>query len=148
MVSFAPFSTNGYFTIFEYIIYQNQLSPCHRKMLLFAFYSLHNNYENQNSMRFKSFKFHVNSIYKSQKINLIRWFFVIWIENVNAVVKMNLINFNSMWYYSNVWTRTYVNTLTTHEMKFSINNFFSEYNHIQSSANLVTFTEEILNGKL
>ena len=31
-------------------------------------------------------------------------------------------------------------------MKFSIKNFFSKYDQIQSSLDLVTFTEEIFNG--
>ena len=42
MVGFAPFLAIGYFTIFNYIICQNQLSPCRRKMQLFALYL--NNY--------------------------------------------------------------------------------------------------------
>ena len=47
-------------------------------------------------MRCKLFKFDVNSIYEPNKFNSIRLFFVIWMENFNAVVKMNLIYFNSM----------------------------------------------------
>ena len=33
-------------------------------------------------------------------------------------------------------------------MKFFIKNFFSKYETLQETADLVTFTEEILNGKL
>ena len=36
---------------------------------------------------------------------------------------------------------------TTQKMKFSIKDFFSKRDQIRSSADLVTFTEEILNGK-
>ena len=53
-------------------------------------------------MRYKSFKFDVNSIYESKKFNSIRRFSIIGIENVNAVVKTNLIHFNSMRYNSDV----------------------------------------------
>ena len=35
MFGFALFLTNGNFTILEYIIYQKQLNPGHRKILLF-----------------------------------------------------------------------------------------------------------------
>ena len=58
-----------------------------------------------NSMRYKSFKFDINSIYESNKFNSIRLFFVIWIENVNVVVKTNLIHFNSMPHNFDVWIR-------------------------------------------
>ena len=38
---------------------------------------------------------------------------------------------------------------TTHKMKFFIKNFFSKcWSKLQETADLVTFTEEILNGKL
>ena len=39
---------------------------------------------------------------------------------------------------------------TAQKMKFSIKDFFSNcgFGHIQETADLVTFTEEILNGKL
>ena len=39
-------------------------------------------------------------------------------------------------------------TRTAQKKKFSIKDFFSKCGQIRSSANLFTFTEEILNGKL
>ena len=38
---FCSFLTCGFFTIFQYITYQTQLSPCHRKTLVLALYSNH-----------------------------------------------------------------------------------------------------------
>ena len=38
--------------------------------------------------------------------------------------------------------------ITAQKLKFSIKNFFDKYNQIQFPADLVSFTEEILNGKL
>ena len=39
-------------------------------------------------------------------------------------------------------------TYTAEKMNFSINDFFSKCDQIQETADLFTFTEEILNGKL
>ena len=50
-------------------------------------------------MRYKQVKFDVNSIYESKEINSIRLFFVMWSENVNAIVKTN---FDSIQYNFNV----------------------------------------------
>ena len=56
-------------------------------------------------MRYKSFKFDVNSIYEYKNLIRFDYFFVIWIENINAVVKTSLIHFNSMQYNFDVWIR-------------------------------------------
>ena len=37
---------------------------------------------------------------------------------------------------------------TTQKIKFSIKHFFSKYDHENENADLVTFTEQILDGKL
>ena len=83
-----------------------QLNPCHRKVFLFALYSSHYMTVIENWIRWDvndiqismRFKVDENLIYKSKTYNSIRWFFVMWIENVNVVVNKNLIHFNSMWY--------------------------------------------------
>ena len=54
-------------------------------------------------VRYKSFNFDVNLIYESKKFNSVRLFFVIWIQNINAIVKANWIRFNSMRHNFDVW---------------------------------------------
>ena len=53
-------------------------------------------------------------------------------------------NFKSLWYIFSQKILTH----TAQKMKFSIKNFSSECDQIHRTAELVTFTEEILNGKL
>ena len=62
-------------------------------------------------IRYKSFKFDVNSVYKSKKFNSSRWFFCNMNEIVNAVVRTNLIHFNSMRYNFDLWIRTELSQL-------------------------------------
>ena len=62
---------NCYFTIFEYIICQKQLSPYHCKMLLFALYS--NHYMITAKIKIRSDTNHLNSIQFMNAKNLIRF---------------------------------------------------------------------------
>ena len=72
-----------YFWVYYFSKTAETLSP-RNATICSLFESRHDNYENWNSMRYKWFKFDVNSIYESQKFNSIRFFFT-WRENVNAI---------------------------------------------------------------
>ena len=99
----CSFFDDWLFYYFRLYYLQKQLSPCHCKMQLFALYSNHYIATTKTKIRYKSFKFDVNLVSESEKFNSIRWFFVIWIENINAVVRTNLIPFNKMRYNFDLW---------------------------------------------
>ena len=70
MVCFALVSTIGYFNYFRLCHLSKivESMSAQNATICYLFESLHNNYENKNSMRYKSFKFDVNSVYESKKI--------------------------------------------------------------------------------
>ena len=96
MVCFALFSTIGYFNYFRLCHLSKIVESLsvQNATICYLFESLHNNYENKNSMRYKSFKFDVNSVYESKKI-------IPFDDFLSYELKM-LIHFNSMRYKFNL----------------------------------------------
>ena len=65
--------------------------------------------------------------------------------NLLAEILMNLgLSYQTLSFYY----KAFPVTATAQKMQFSIKGFFSKCDQIRSTADLVTFTEEIVNGKL
>ena len=98
VTAFAPFSTIGYFTIFDYFICKNSYAPVIAKCN-YLLYSNHYKATTKTKYRLDTNNLNSMEIQFMNRKNFIRVsdFFVIWIENVNPVVKTNFIHFNSMW---------------------------------------------------
>ena len=100
VVGFAPFSRIGYFAIFDYIICKSSRVSAIANLQLFALYSNHWIVTTKTKIRLDTNHLNLMQIRFLNPKNLIRFdgFFFIWIENVNAVVRKNLIHFNSIRY--------------------------------------------------